>query len=72
MIERDHVYIRVKIADMKNNINARILHFGVNLNKATTGDKPQGVSLNRIVVRSWSYSFPNWIYVELSRVRGFE
>ena len=25
-----------------------------------------------MVVRSWSYTFPNWVYVALSRVRTFE
>ena len=70
--EKDHVSIRMKIANMKHNINARIMHFGINSNKATTGHKLQGVSLNRMVVRSWSYTFPNWIYVVLSRVRKFE
>ena len=38
MTERDHVSIRMKIIDMRHNINARILHFGVNSNKATTGN----------------------------------
>ena len=72
MPEKDHVSIRMKIANMKHNINARIIHFGVNSNKATTGHKLQGVSLNRMVVRSWSYTFPNWMYVALSRVKTFE
>ena len=57
---------------MKHSINARISHFGVNSHKATTGHKLQEVSLNRMVVRSWSYTFPNWVYVALSRVRTFE
>ena len=57
---------------MKHNINARIIHFGVNSNKATTGHKLQGISMNRMVVKSWSYIFPNWVYVALSRIRTFE
>ena len=72
MTERDHISIRMKIANIKHKINVRILHFGVNSNKATTGHKLQEVSLNRMVVRSWSYTFPNWVYVVLSRVRMFE
>ena len=28
--------------------------------------------MNKIVVRSWSYTFPTWVYVVLSRVRTFE
>ena len=62
----------MKIVNTKHNINARIIYFGVNSNKATTGHTLQGVSLNRIVVRFWSYTFPNWVYVALSRVRTFE
>ena len=38
MIERGHVSIRMQIVDMRHNINARILHVGVNSNKATTGN----------------------------------
>ena len=41
MTERDLVSIRMKIANMKHNINARILHFGVNSNKETTRHKLQ-------------------------------
>ena len=37
--EMDHVSIRMKITYMKNNINTRILHVGVNSNKGTTGHK---------------------------------
>ena len=38
-------------------------------NIATTGHKLQGVSLDDLVVNSWNYSCPNWVYVILSRVR---
>ena len=58
--EKDHVSIRINIANMKHNINARIIHIGVNSIKATTGHKLQGVSLNRMVIRFWSYAFPYW------------
>ena len=43
--------------------------FGVIHNIATTGHKLQGVSLDDLVVNSWNYSCPNWVYVILSRVR---
>ena len=43
--------------------------FGVIDNIATTGHKLQGVSLDNLVVNSWNYSSPNWVYVVLSRVR---
>ena len=72
MTENDHVAIRMKIDNMQHKVNVRIIQFGVNPNKTTTGHKLQGVLLNRMVVRSWSYTFPNWVYVALSRVRTFE
>ena len=43
--------------------------FGVIDNIATTGHKLQGVSLDNLVINSWNYSCPNWVYVVLSRVR---
>ena len=43
--------------------------FGVIDNIATTGHKLQGVSLDNLVVISWNYSCPNWVYFVLSRVR---
>ena len=43
--------------------------FGVIDNIATTGHKLQGVSLDNLVVNSWNYGCPNWVYVVLSRVR---
>ena len=43
--------------------------FGVIDNIATTGHKLQGVSLDNLVVNTWNYSCPNWVYVVLSRVR---
>ena len=54
---------------MKHKMRVKMVQFGVNSNKATTVHKLQGVSLNRMVIRSWSYKFPNWIYVALSRAR---
>ena len=43
--------------------------FGVIHNIATTGHKLQGASMDNLVINSWNYSCPNWIYVVLSRVR---
>ena len=43
--------------------------FGVIDNIATTGHKLQGVSLDNLVVNSWNYGCPNWVYVVLSRGR---
>ena len=58
----------MKVANMKQTIVLKIIQFYVNSNKVTTGHKLQGVSMNRMVVRSWSYWFSNWVYLVLSRV----
>ena len=70
--EKDMVSIRMKLSNMTHKIKVRIIQFVVNSNKATTVHKLQGVSLDRMVVRSWSYKFPNWVYVVLSRVRTLD
>jgi len=49
--------------------NAKITQIPVNSNIATTGHKLQGMSKDIIVVNSWNYRCPNWVYVVLSRVR---
>ena len=41
----------------------------VNCNIATTGHKLQETSKDSLIVNSWSYTFANWVYVVLSRVR---
>jgi hypothetical protein len=52
-------------------IGANITQFGVNSNIATTGHKLQGMSKDNIVITSWNYTFKNWVYLVLSRVRTF-
>jgi len=49
--------------------NIRVTQIPVNSNIATTGHKLQGMSKKILVVNSWNYTFPNWIYVVLSRVK---
>lgn len=49
--------------------NVRIKQIIVNSNAATTGHKLQGMSKDILIVNSWEYNTPNWIYVVLSRVR---
>ena len=49
--------------------NVHFTQFPVNFNIATTGHKLQGMSKDALIVNSWNYSFVNWIYVVLSRVR---
>ena len=47
----------------------KITQFGVNCNIAATGHKLQGTSKDSLIIGSWNYTFENWIYVVLSRVR---
>ena len=70
--EKDDVKIVMKVGSMSHSIKVKIIQFGVNSNKATTGHKLQGVSLKRMVVRSWGYRFKNWVYIVLSRVRTLD
>ena len=44
--------------------------FPVNSNIATTGHKLQGQTKKHLIVTSWNYTFPNWVYVGLSRVKN--
>ena len=47
----------------------KIVQFGINTNRATTGHKLQGMSKNFLFAMDYNYSTENWIYVILSRVR---
>ena len=47
----------------------KITYFPINSNISTTGHKLQGTTLNTLVVNSWAFSVPHWIYVVLSRVK---
>ena len=60
--------LTMNIDKTNHKIGIKIIQFGVNSNIDTTRNRLQGPSLNQMIVRSWSYGFPNWIYVELSRV----
>ena len=46
--------------------------FPVNSNIATTGHKLQGMTKDSLIVHAWNYTFTNWIYVVLSRVRTLD
>ena len=52
--DKDIAIITMKVAKINHQVKVKIVQFGVNLNKATTGHKLQGVSLNQMVVRSWN------------------
>ena len=49
------VTLKMKIHKIQHKVGVRIIEFGFNSNKTTTGHKPQGTSLNRMVVRSCKY-----------------
>jgi len=48
--------------------NVCMTQFPVNSNIATAGHKVQGMSKDLLIVNSWKYGFPNWVYVVLSTV----
>ena len=48
--------ITMKINNMQHKVGAKIIQFGVNSNKSTIRNKLQGISLNQMIVRSWSYA----------------
>lgn len=54
---------------MKTSFKVTVKQLPVILNDATTGHKLQGMSKNQVIVQSWSYRNPGWIYTVLSRVR---
>ena len=51
-------------------LNIYMTYLPINCNISTTGHKLQGKTLNSLVVNSWTYQMPHWIYVVLSRVRA--
>ena len=46
----------------------KITYLPLNSSISTTGHKLQGQTLNHLVINSWGYKCPHWIYVVLSRV----
>ena len=53
--EKYTVTLKMKINKIQHKVGVKIVQFGVNSNKATTGHKLQGDSLNTMVVQSWEY-----------------
>ena len=47
-----------------------MIYLPINCNLSTAGHKLQGKTLDSLVVNSWAYNMPHWIYVVLSRVRS--
>ena len=53
-------------------LKVKMVQLPVNLNDATTGHKLQGSSKNELIVESWNYTTPGWVYAVISRVRKLE
>ena len=61
---------QIKLRRFHNTIlnKVRVTHIPINSNISTTGHKLQGRSLDHLIVNSWAYKCPHWVYVVLSRV----
>ena len=67
---KDSAKMKVKISKNVTSVGGvNLTQFPVNSNIATTGHKLQGMTKDALIVYSWNYTFTNWIYVVLSRVR---
>ena len=62
---------KIKLRMLNNMVlkKIRVTYIPINCNISTTGHKLQGATLNSLVVNSWAYGCPHWVYVVLSRVR---
>ena len=62
---------KIKLRMLNNMVlkKIKITYIPINCNISTTGHKLQGATLNSLVVNSWAYGCPHWVYVVLSRVR---
>ena len=60
----------IKLRSFGNMIlkKVKVTHIPINSNISTTGHKLQGRSLDHLIVNSWAYKCPHWVYVVLSRV----
>ena len=68
--EKESVKVHLKMFGQVVTIGGmNATQFPVNSNIATTGHKLQGMTKDNLIVQSWNYSFENWVYVVLSRVR---
>ena len=69
--EKVTVNVPLKLMGRKlgNFTNLKMMQFPVNSNIATTGHKLQGQTKKALVVGSWFYGCPNWVYVVISRVK---
>ena len=71
--EKESAKINMKILGNMASIGGiNVTQFPVNSNIATTGHKLQGMTKDSLIVHAWNYTFTNWIYVVLSRVRTLD
>ena len=71
--EKESAKINLKILGNMASIGGiNVTQFPVNSNIATTGHKLQGMTKDSLIVHAWNYTFTNWIYVVLSRVRTLD
>lgn len=71
-VKPEGVTCTVKIPQFKGLPLLKIfmIQLPINCNISTTGHKLQGKTLKSLIVNSWEYKVPHWIYVVLSRVRS--
>ena len=62
------MYIKLRSLQNEKLSGMKITHLPINCNISTTGHKLQGRTMNSLVVNSWGYRYPHWVYVVLSRV----
>ena len=62
---------KIKLRTIKDTVldKIKVTYLPISSNISTTGHKLQGRTLNNLIVNSWAYRCPHWVYVVLSRVR---
>ena len=62
---------KIKIRSFNNTVldKIKVAYIPINSNISTTGHKLQGKSLDHLIINSWAYGCPHWVYVVLSRVK---
>ena len=65
-----YIGCKIKLRSFGNTIldKIRVTYIPINSNISTTGHKLQGKTLDNLIVNSWAYGCPHWVYVVLSRV----
>lgn len=61
--DKDAGIMSINVGNMTHKVNLQMIQFVGNSNKATIDHKLQGVSLDRMVFRSWNYGIAQWIHI---------